>query len=88
MVRNEFPHYFRIQIYGSNFTEERIYASNVTLCENIAMICNVFSSDDKIVHLTILPSMPQVLTVAKYCTNKLAPPRTTSRMPPLQYLYK
>ena len=60
MVRSEVPDYFWIQIHGSNFIEERIYASNITLCENMAVMCSIFFVDNGIVDLEILPRVSQV----------------------------
>lgn len=68
MVRNEFPRYIQLDIGGRNYSEQVMYVSDATLCNNVTMLCNDFSMENDIIDLAIRASVSQVLLCSQ-CTE-------------------
>lgn len=59
MVRSQVPRFFLLEVHGNNYSEQLVYASDLTSCENVTAMCNEFSVENNVVDL-VIPNMSQV----------------------------
>lgn len=60
MLLNQAPRYYYLEILGRNYSEQVVYVSDHSLCEDLTLPCSEFSVDNSVVDLAFVANESQV----------------------------